>query len=335
MNASSIDVFHQDFLLSKEIPNISKPKPLRNFCFDSSISDFIKNSKTPQHQKSKSLHKSQLNKTSLFFGENSQLNSLAGKNLSKVFAESKISYRDSSFLLKKTVCGESMLEKLKKWEQGFEFDEEIHEKLSGCFSDLDHKIQTLENQFLNAISLNKRLESQIFENIEIAKGWNFMKISFKNPKKTNARTVFFSHNLEAICWKDPKNKVPKAKQMIYLKDIRTISTKTNKTLPGKDLNFLISIETSQRSLDLIAPNQKSKELFVKLISNLLKNFKQNFGKDEELLRALNENRDFGFINDQYNAQIELMRKVLKKFFLFFNNNLLFYIKGNLTNKNSV
>ena len=143
----------------------------------------------------------------------------------------------------------------------------------------------------------------------MAKGWNFMKISFKNPKKTSTRTVFFSHNLEAICWKDPKNKVPKAKHMIYLKDIRTISTKTNKTLLGKDLSCFISIETSQRSLDLIAPNLKSKELFVKLISNLLKNFKQNFGKDEELLRALNENRDFGFINDQYNAQIELMRKV--------------------------
>jgi hypothetical protein len=278
------------------------------------MSDFAKIGKSPHLNRTKSLHKSQLNKTSLFFPENSQFNSITGankcsKNLSKMFSESRFSCKDSSFLMKKTVFGESMIEKLLKWEQGFEIDEEFHEKLGNCFSDLEHKIQTLENQFCNALSLNKRLETQIFEMSEIAKGWSFLKISYKNPKKTNYRTVFYSHNLEAICWKDQKSKLPKTKQLIYLKDIRNIVTKTTKNLIGHDINCFLSIETSQRSLDLIAPNLRIKESFLRLMNNILKSFKQNFGKDEEMLRALSENREFGFLNDQHNAQIELMRKV--------------------------
>ena len=306
MNNSSIEEFHQDFLFSKELP---QAKPNHNFGYASFISDIAKEDRSLHHNRTKSLHKSQLNKTSLFFPDNSQFNQKCSKNLSKIFSESKISYKESSFSLKKTGFGESVIEKLRKWEQGFEIDEEFHEKLSQGFSDLEHKIQTLEAQFSNAVSLNKKLETQIFENMEIAKGWQFLKISFKNPKKSNMRTVFFSENLEAICWKDPKTKLPKLKQMIFLKDIRDISVKTNKIIPGKDMTCFISIETSRRSLDLIAPNLRVKEVFIKLISSFLKNFKQNFEKDEELLRVLNENREFGFLNNQYNAQIELIRKV--------------------------
>ena len=305
MNASSIEVFHPDFLLHGK----SKPNQNKTFGSDSFFSDFAKISKSPHLNRTKSLHKSQLGKTSLFLQENSQFGSIGNnkvsKNISRMFSESK----DNSVLMKRTLFGESMIERLSKWEQGFEIDEEFHEKLGNCFSEVDHKIQTLENQFLNALSLNKKLETQIFEMSEIAKGWNFLKISYKNPKKSNYRSIFYSHNLEAICWKDQKSKLPKAKQIIYLKDIRSISTKTTKTIIGQDLNCFLSIESSQRSLDLIAPNARIKETFVRLLNNIMKSFKQNFGKDEELLRALNENREFGFLNDQYNTQIELMRKV--------------------------
>ena len=97
---------------------------------------------------------------------------------------------------------------------------------------------------------------------------------------------------------------------MILKDIRNISSKPQKQYVGKDMSCFVSIETSQRSLDLIAPNIRIKELFVRLLNQYLKNFKQNFGKDEELLFALNENKGYGFLNEQYNAQIELMRKVI-------------------------
>lgn len=327
MNASSIEVFHQDFLVPKEV---SKPKHNNTFGSDSFISAVEKKIRTPT--KTKSLHKSYLNKSSIYFPENSQFNSQVAKvskNLSKVFSESKISCKDSSFFMKKTNFGESMVEKLRKWEQGFEIDEEFHGKLSSCFSDLEHKIQTLETQFFSALSITKRVETQIFENNEMAKGWNFLKISFKNPKKSSNKIVFFSQNLEAICWRDNKNKLPKNKQMIFLKDIRNIYSKPQKNFVGKDMSCFVSIETSQRSLDLVAPNIRIKELFVRLLNQYLKNFKQNFGKDEELLIALSENKDYGFLNDQYNAQIELMRKVN-----FQNNKNYLFFLGSCANKNS-
>lgn len=306
MNNSSIDVFQEGLLLTKE-------KGSKQFDNDSLFSEISKFPRTPHEKKTKSLHKSQLNRTSLFLADNSQFNSQGfrfSKNLSKNFSESKISYKDNSVLLKKTLFGESMIGKLQKWEQEFVLDCESQDKLSHCFSDLDHKIQLIETQFANILHFGKKMESELLENWEFTKGWSFLKISFKNPKKSSNRTVFFSPNLEAICWKDSKNRFPKAKQLIFLKDIRKISTNPPRTFSGKDSTLYFCIESSQRNLDLLAPNLQIKELFIRLLNTHIRNFKQRFGKDEETWRIINENRELGFINEQHSAQIEMMKKVI-------------------------
>lgn len=101
-----------------------------------------------------------------------------------------------------------------------------------------------------------------------------MKLAFKK-NKMEKRFVFYSETLEAICWRDPKAKIPKTKQMIYLAEIIKVNDdfKTSKAAQKFantkiDEQTFFSIETSDRTLDLLAPNVETKKVWVKTI-NLL------------------------------------------------------------------
>ena len=82
--------------------------------------------------------------------------------------------------------------------------------------------------------------------------------------------------MEAICWRELKTKVPKTKQMIYLTDVLNINESFRSSRAGKKFSNLkideecfFSIETKDRTFDLLASNIETKRLWVKTIHLLV------------------------------------------------------------------
>lgn len=105
-------------------------------------------------------------------------------------------------------------------------------------------------------------------------GGDFIKLAYKSNQQ-GKRFVFYSETIEAICYRDPKSKVPKTKQMIYLSEITNINENFRTSQAFKkysnakiDEDCFFAIETKDRTLDLIAPNLETKKIWVKTL-NLL------------------------------------------------------------------
>lgn len=88
--------------------------------------------------------------------------------------------------------------------------------------------------------------------------------------------MFYSETLEAICWRDPKSKVPKTKQMIYLNEIIGVNDVFRNSKAFKKFNnakieedCFLSIETKERTFDLLAPNVETKKIWVKTLNLLI------------------------------------------------------------------
>lgn len=152
---------------------------------------------------------------------------------------------------------------------------------------------------------------------ELIIGGEITKVSRKSTKLVK-RFVYYSETLEAICWRDPKSKVPKTKQMVYLTDIVGVNEsmrnqgadKKKASLKIDETNFF-AIETSERTYDFLAPNNEVKMLWVRAINLLvlLAKNKKREGSSGKLYEneLIDENR-YHSVAANFNGNISFLQK---------------------------
>ena len=148
-------------------------------------------------------------------------------------------------------------------------------------------------------------------------GEELTKVSRKSTKLVK-RFVYYSETLEAICWRDPKSKVPKTKQMVYLTDIVRVNDsmrnqaadKKRASLKIDETNFF-SIETSERTYDFLAPNNEVKMLWVRVVNLmvLLARNKKREGSSGKLYEneIIDENR-YHSVTANFNGNLSILQK---------------------------
>ena len=121
--------------------------------------------------------------------------------------------------------------------------------------------------------------------------------------------MYYCPTLEAICWRDTKNKFPKPEQILHIKEINLICTSTERAKSIKRLTTLkiedtlyFSIESKDRSLDLLAPNIDTKNLWIKTLNVLILLFKNR--EELNFEESLIDFKEFEKINNQFNENIK-------------------------------
>lgn len=111
--------------------------------------------------------------------------------------------------------------------------------------------------------------------------------------------------MNALCWRDPKAKFPKTKQVLYLSEIKNVCSSYNLSKAKKpsnlkiDENSFFSIEAESRTFDLIAPNFETKMLWVKTLNLLLLLNKTKLGENGVFV----EQREYEAVARQFLGEV--------------------------------
>lgn len=119
----------------------------------------------------------------------------------------------------------------------------------------------------------------------LLRGAAVYKVSRRNKKKAHLRIFSYSAELEAFCWKSPKDFFPDKKQLIYLKDIKEIRTSLDdptRRLPApfSESQYLriVMLDKHGADLELICEDPMLRHSLVKVLVSLLEGIRKSRSK---------------------------------------------------------
>jgi hypothetical protein len=116
---------------------------------------------------------------------------------------------------------------LHSWERMFNLDREVQSRIEEQFAAVVQKLVELERHFEGQGEVARRLEQSCLNLLRAMRGAPFLKVSRSNQKDAHVRTLFYSANLEAVCWRDPKQRFPREEQVLFVRDIASVCAKAS------------------------------------------------------------------------------------------------------------
>ena len=103
-------------------------------------------------------------------------------------------------------------------------------------------------------------QKNVYDQLKVMKGITLTKVSRKNSKNSHPRLFFYCPNLDALCWRDPKQKFPNPDQTIPITQITSVEPHQQNTPQG--FGALVRLAQGNEKLELFSESQETRDLFV-------------------------------------------------------------------------